>query len=278
VKLALLAGLALGVLATLAGPAVAQPTSRVTKFAAHRGGALLWPENSLLAFRNAAESLGADFLELDVHLSKDDQVVVIHDPTLERTTNGRGAVRGLTLAELHALRLRDRTGALTDEPVPSLDDVVALAMRTHRQMLLEIKVDERERRYPGIEERVFEVLDRHRAIAATVVMSFERDTWKRVRALRPAARACALYSRRTIGDLGSTLRAEMELAQRAGVSMLGLHQNLVDADTVELVRKAGMTLGVWTVNGAGGIRRFIGLGVDIVITDRPDLAKAALGR
>lgn len=274
----MLMGLALGVLATLTGPAVAQPASKVAMFAAHRGGALLWPENSLLAFRNAAESLGADFLELDVHLSKDDQVVVIHDPTLERTTNGRGAVRGLTLAELHALRLRDRTGALTDEPVPSLDDVVALAMRTHRQMLLEIKVDERERRYPGIEERVFEVLDRHRAIAATVVMSFERDTWKRLRALRPAARACALYSRRTIGDLGSTLRAEMEQAQRAGVTMLGLHQNLVDAAAVDLVHQAGMTLGVWTVNEAAEIRRFIGLGVDVVITDRPDLAKTALGR
>ena len=277
-KLALLAGLALGVLATLAGPAVAQPASRVTKFAAHRGGALLWPENSLLAFRSAAETLGADFLEFDVHLSKDGEVIVIHDPTLERTTNGRGAVRDHTLAELRGLRLRDRSGALTEEAVPSLDDVVGLAMRTHRQMLLEIKLDDHEHRYPGIEERVFEVLDRHQAVAATVVMSFERDTWKRVRALRPDARTCALYSRRTIGDLGSTLRAEMEPAQRAGVTMLGLHQNLVDAATVEFVRKAGMTLGVWTVNEAGGIRRFIGLGVDIIITDRPDLAKAALGR
>lgn len=277
-KLALLAGLALGLFATLAGPALAQPVSQLTKFAAHRGGALLWPENSLLAFRSAAETLGADFLEFDVHLSRDGEVVVIHDPTLDRTTNGRGAVRDHTLAELRGVHLRDGKGAVTDEPVPSLDDVVGLAMRAHRQLLLEIKVDDRERRYPGIEEKVFEVLDRHGAVPATVVMAFERETWKRVRWLRPEARTCALYSRRTIGDLGSTLQAEMEQAQRAGVSMLGLHQNLVDADIVALVRKTGMTLGVWTVNDAGGIRRFIGLGVDIVITDRPDLAKAALGR
>src|SRR4030095_5452827 len=168
----------------------------------------------------------------------DDARVFLHDPTLERTTTGRGLVRSHTSADLHALRLRDRTGALTDEPVPSLDDVVALAMRTHRQMLLEIKVDDREHRYPGIEERVFEVLDRHGAVGATVVMSFERDTWKRVRALRPEARGCALYSRRTLGDRGSTLRAEMEQAQRAGVTMLGLHQNLVDADPVELCHPA----------------------------------------
>ena len=273
-----LAGLALGCLAALAGPAVAQPATKATLFAAHRGGALLWPENSLLAFRNAAETLGADFLEFDVHLSKDGEVVVIHDPTLDRTTTGRGPVRERTLAELRALRLRDRTGAVTDEPVPALDEVVVLAMRTRRQMLLEIKVDEAGQRYPGIEEKVFAVLDRHGATPATVVMAFEPATWRRVRALRPDARACALYSRRTLGDLGSTLPAELDHARHAGVTFLGLHQGLLDADTVGLVRKARMSLGVWTVNDEAAIRRFIDLGVDVIITDRPDLAKRALGR
>ena len=114
--------------------------------------------------------------------------------------------------------------------------------------------------------------------AATVVMSFDRDTWRRARALRPDARACALYSRRTIGDLGSTLKQELETARSAGVAVVGLHQGLVDADTVALVRGMGLTLGVWTVNEDDAIRRFIDLGVDVVITDRPDLAKRALGR
>ena len=273
-----LAGLALGGLAALAGPSTAQPVALTTRFAAHRGGALLWPENSLLAFRNAAETLGADFLEFDVHLSKDGEVVVIHDPTLDRTTTGRGPVRERTLAELRALRLRDRTGTVTDETVPALDDVVTLAMRTRRQMLLEIKVDEAGHRYPGIEEKVFAVLDRHVASPATVVMAFERETWRRVRALRPDARAGALYSRRSLGDLGSTLEAELDHARQAGVAVLGLHQGLINADTVALVRKARMSLGVWTVNDEAAIRRFIGLGVDVIITDRPDLAKSALGR
>lgn len=277
-RMLVLAGLALSCLAALAGPSAAQSATSTTRFAAHRGGALLWPENSLLAFRHAAESLGADFLEFDVHLSKDDEVVVIHDPTLDRTTTGRGPVRERTLAELRALRLRDRTGAVTDEPVPALDDVVVLAMRTRRQMLLEIKVDEAGQRYPGIEEKVFAVLDRHGATPATVVMAFEPATWRRVRALRPDARACALYSRRTLGDLGSTLPAELDHARHAGVTFLGLHQGLLDADTVGLVRKAGMSLGVWTVNDEAAIRRFIDLGVDVIITDRPDLAKRALGR
>jgi glycerophosphoryl diester phosphodiesterase len=273
-----LAGLALGGLAALAGPSTAQSVTSTTLFAAHRGGALLWPENSLLAFRNAAESLGADFLEFDVHLSKDGEVVVIHDPTLDRTTTGRGPVRERTLAELRTLRLRERTGAVTDETVPALDDVVALAMRTRRQMLLEIKVNEAGHRYPGIEEKVFAVLDRHRSTPATVVMAFERDTWRRVRALRPNARVGALYSRRSIGDLGSTLKAELGQARQAGVALVGLHEGLIDADTVALVRNERMSLGVWTVNDAAAIRRFIDLGVDVIITDRPDLAKSALGR
>jgi glycerophosphoryl diester phosphodiesterase len=278
VRLVLLAGLAVSALAVLAGGAGAQSAPRAPLFAAHRGGALLWPENSLLAFRKAAEQLDADFLELDVHLTRDGEVVVIHDPTLDRTTTGRGPVRARTLAELREVRLRDEKGAATDEPLPTLDDVVTLAIATRRQILLEIKLDEAGRRYPGIEEKVFAVLDRHGATAATVVMSFDRDTWRRARALRPDARACALYSRRTIGDLGSTLKQELETARSAGVAVVGLHQGLVDADTVALVRGMGLTLGVWTVNEAAAIQRFIDLGVDVVITDRPDLAKRALGR
>ena len=274
----MLMGLALGVLATLTGPAVAQPASKVAMFAAHRGGALLWPENSLLAFRNAAESLGADFLELDVHLTRDGEVVVIHDATLERTTTGAGPVRERTLAELDAVRLKDRAGAVLEERIPTLDQVVALAVAGKRQMLLEIKTDERRQRYPEIEEKVFAVLDRHHATSATVVMAFEAETWRRVRALRPDARVAALYSRRTLAGMGASLEREVDDAQRAGVTMLGLEQGLVTAEIVARARGAGMTLGVWTVNDADAIRRFIDLGVGVVITDRPDLAKSALGR
>ncbi|HKZ06842.1 MAG TPA: glycerophosphodiester phosphodiesterase family protein [Methylomirabilota bacterium] len=273
-----LLGITLGCLAALAGSAPAQTGGRPTLFAAHRGGALLWPENSLLAFKSAAEQLGADFLEFDVHLSKDGEGVVIHDPTLDRTTNGRGPVRERTLQELRALQLRDRAGAITEERLPSLDEVVALAVRTGRRMLLEIKVDDRAKRYPGIEEKVLEVLDRHRAAGATLLMSFERDTWKRIRAIRPDVRVCALYSKRTIGDLGSTFRAELRTAKAAGVHVMGLHQDLVDAQTVELVREAGLGMSAWTVNDEPAIRRVVALGVDIVISDRPDIAKRVLGR
>jgi glycerophosphoryl diester phosphodiesterase len=244
-------------------------------FAAHRGGALLWAENSLLAFRNAL-ALGADFLELDVHLTRDGEVVVIHDATLERTTTGTGPVRERTLAELGALRPKDRDGAVIEEGIPTLDQVVALAAAGKRQILLEIKTDERRRRYPEIEEKVFAVLDRHRFTPFTVVMAFEGATWRRLRELRPDARVAALYSARMLP--AARVTAELEALRRAGVAFVGLEQALVGADVARQARLAGLTLGVWTVNEREAIARFIDQGVGVVITDRPDLAKELLGR
>jgi glycerophosphoryl diester phosphodiesterase len=244
-------------------------------FAAHRGGALLWAENSLLAFRNAL-ALGADFLELDVHLTRDGEVVVIHDATLERTTTGSGPVRERTLAELGAVRLKDRDGAVLEERIPTLDQVVALAAAGKRQILLEIKTDERRRRYPEIEEKVFAVLDRHHFTSFTVVMAFEAATWRRLRQLRPDARAAALYSARMLRAADVT--AELEALRQAGVGFVGLDQALVNADVARQARLAGLTLGVWTVNQREAIARFIDQGVGVVITDRPDLAKELLGR
>jgi glycerophosphoryl diester phosphodiesterase len=257
-------------------PALAQ-SAAASLVAAHRGGALLWPENSLLAFRNAI-SLGADYLEFDVHLSRDGEVVVIHDPTLDRTTTGTGPVREKILAELRTLRLKDRRGAVTEEPLPTLDEVTAIAADGRRHMLLEIKSDDQRRRYPGIEEKVVAVLDRHGMSASTVVMAFERETWRRVRELRPDIMAGALHSPNTLRAIGSTLPQELEAARTAGVSVVGLHQDLVDASTVATARGAGLTLGVWTVNEQPALRRFIDLGVAVVITDRPDLAKGLLSR
>jgi glycerophosphoryl diester phosphodiesterase len=269
-------GLGLLALSAVVGTvAAAAPGMIAPLFAAHRGGALLWAENSLLACRNAL-ALGADFLELDVHLTRDGEVVVIHDATRDRTTTGTGAVRARTLAELGALRLRDRGGAALEERIPTLDEVVALAVAGRRQILLEIKTGERRERYPEIEEKVFAVLDRHRFAPFTVVMAFEADTWRRVRQLRPEVRAGALYSPRMLS--AGAVEPELQALRRAGVAFVGLHQALVDAEVAKQARLAALTLGVWTVNEREAIARFIDQGVGVVITDRPDLARELLGR
>src|SRR5256886_802255 len=215
-RFVLVAGWALFGLAVVAG-SVGGQGKPATLLAAHRGGALLWPENSLLAFRNAV-ALGADFIEFDVHLSRDGEVMVIHDPTLERTTNGQGAVRDRSVAELKALRLKDRAGVATGETVPTLDEVIAVASQAGRRMLLEIKLDAGRARYPGIEEKVLALLDRHRMAGSTVVMAFEPATWNRMRDLRPDLAVCALYSARMLAR--TTLAAELQTLRAAGVGFV----------------------------------------------------------
>jgi glycerophosphoryl diester phosphodiesterase len=185
-------------------------------------------------------------------------------------------VREHTLAELQGLRLRDRDGTVTEEPVPTLEQAVALAAAGKRQMLLEIKVDDRRRRYPDIEEKVLAILDRQRFTPFAVVMAFEAETWRRVRELRPDARAGALYSARQLP--AAAVDGELRALRAAGVAFVGLNQATVNAEVATKARLAGLTLGVWTVNERDAIERFLGQGVSVVITDRPDLAKELLGR
>ncbi len=270
----LVLGWALGAVAVIAGSVGAQGKP-ATLLAAHRGGSFLWPENSLLAFRNAV-ALGADFIEFDVHLSKDGEVVVIHDPTLDRTTTGAGPVKDRTVAELKALRLKDRTGAVTEETVPTLDEVVTVAAQGRRRILLEIKVDPSRARYPGIEEKVLSILDRHGVAGSTVVMAFEASTWRRIRELRADVATCALYSARMLGR--TTLAAGLDALRSAGVRFIGVEHTAVDAAAVTQARAAGIGLGAWTVNDAAAMKRLIDAGAAILITDQPDVAKTVLGR
>jgi glycerophosphoryl diester phosphodiesterase len=262
-----------GMVAAMVGATAAQTASPL--LAAHRGGSLLWPENSLLAFRNAL-ALGADFIEFDVHLSRDGEVMVIHDATLYRTTTGAGLVRDNSVAELKAFRLKDRSGTVTTETVPTLDEVVEVAARAKRRMLLEIKVDAGKARYPGIEEKVLAILDRHAMTASTVVMSFEAPTWRRVRELRPEVATCALYSARTLAR--TSLSAELDTLRAAGVRFIGVEHTVVDAAAVKQAQEAGIGLGAWTVNSPADMQQMIGAGVTILITDQPDVAKTLLNR
>src|SRR5207247_317836 len=98
----------------------------VTRIAAHRGGAALWPENSLLAFESAI-ALGSDLLEFEVHLTAGGSVAVIHDATLDRTTDGRGAVASMTADDLRRVHLKGPGGAATAEHVPLLTEVLETA-------------------------------------------------------------------------------------------------------------------------------------------------------
>jgi glycerophosphoryl diester phosphodiesterase len=267
-------GLLVAIVLAVAVSAAAGPGVQV---AAHRGGALLWPENSLLAFRNAL-ALGTDLLELDVHLTADGELVVIHDPTLERTSTGTGAVGGARLADLAGTRLRARDGAVTDEPVPTLAQVLDLLRPGRAELLLEIKVDPARRPYAGIEEKTLALVSARGLRERTVVMAFESDTLRRVRALDPNIRTTMLVGRSRVDRERATASTVVGWARDVGATSLGVDHRALDAPLVAAARQAGLRVAAWTVNTEPDIRRVLDLGVDVVISDQPDLALRLAGR
>jgi len=245
--------------------------------AAHRGGAALWPENSLLAFRSAL-ALGVDALEFDLHLTADGEVVVLHDPTLDRTSTGNGSVRDLKLANLADIRLKTREGAVTGERVPTFAQVLDLVAPTSAEILPEIKVDANRQRYDGIEEKVLALIRARGLMARTTIQAFQVETIRRVRELEPKARTMLLVAR---GDVERDRARPAEAVRRArelGATDLGMNHRLLDADVMSAARAAGIRVSAWTVNEEADIRRMIDLGVDVVMSDRPDLAKRLTGR
>jgi glycerophosphoryl diester phosphodiesterase len=258
----------------LAAPAGSGPATLV---AAHRGGAALWPENSLQAFREAL-ALGVDVLELDLHLTADGEVVALHDPTLDRTSTARGHVRDQRLADVAAARLKTRDGAVTDERVPAFSQVLDVAAPTSVELAPEIKVDADRQRYPGIEEKVLALLRSRGLLARTTIQAFQPDTIRRVRELEPGARTMLLVAR---GDVERDRARPAEAVGRAralGATDLGMNHRLIDAEVVAAARAAGIRLAAWTVNEEPDMQRMIALGVDMVMSDRPDLLKRLAGR
>ncbi len=274
-RLTVALGIAGALLAGGAGPWVGAASRPLV--AAHRGGALLWPENSLTAYRNAL-ALGVDYVETDVHLTADGEVVVLHDPTLERTTTGRGAVREARRAALAGIRLKAGDGSATDEPVPTLVQLLDLLGPARAGLLLEIKVDDRGQRYPGIEEKVLAMVRERGLGARTLVMAFERDTVRRVRELDPTMRTVLLIGRGQVERERVWPAASVRWAVGLGAAAVGFNHRLIDPDVVAAAREARLTLAAWTVNEEADIRRVIGLGADIIISDRPDLALRVAGR
>ena len=259
---------------TFATVMAARPATLV---AAHRGGAALWPENSLLAFRSAL-ALGVDALELDLHLTADGEVVVLHDPSLDRTSTGTGAVRDLKLADLAAVRLKSREGAVTAERVPTFAQVLDLVAPTSAELLPEIKVDANRQRYDGIEGKVLALIRARGLLSRTTIQAFQVETIRRLRELEPKARTMLLVAR---GDVERDRARPAEAVRRArelGATDLGMNHRLIDTDVMNAARAAGIRVAAWTPNEEADIRRMVDLGVDMVMSDRPDLAKRLMGR
>jgi len=237
----------------------------VTLNIAHRGASALAPENTIAAFERAVE-LGADVIELDLHMSRDGELVVIHDDTLDRTTDGRGVVHELNLKDLKRLDAGRWFGKeFAGERIPTLTEVL---QRFAGKVPLALEVKAGSAFFPGIEEKVISALRRHSAIGQAAVASFDHYALQRLKEIEPTLRTAALLVGRPV-----SLSA---LAGPAKADGLALEASFVTKTEVEACRAAGLQLVVWVVNDPAQMRHFIRLGVDGIITDRPDLLRLAL--
>ena len=156
----------------------------------HRGGRAYAPENTLAAFRHAIQ-IGSVWLEFDVQMTSDGVLVVMHDDTVDRTTNGHGRVADLTLDQIRSL------DAGKGEKVPTFQEVLDLARASGADIFPETKSAHL---YPGIEAKMLAALEQANYLDHTVIQSFEPDSLNKLRQLNPQARLCALYGLWQLSD------------------------------------------------------------------------------
>jgi glycerophosphoryl diester phosphodiesterase len=244
---------------------------------AHRGGAALAPENTLEAFRQAADVWGADLLEMDVRLTADGEVVVIHDATVDRTTDGNGPVAGLTLAELQALdagfRFRDPAGAASfagqGVRVPRFEDVLTALPRAR----LNVEAKCREAAAPLV-DLVIAHRAAHRVLVAAEHEGNRRDVrgypgpWGASRAqLRP------FWVAHRLPGLGALYTPRVDVLQ---VPATWKGRVIVTRRFVDEAHRRNLPVHVWVIDDPGEMRRLLALGVDSIQSDRPDLLARVL--
>jgi len=237
---------------------------------AHRGDSAHAPENTLASFRRA-QVAGADAIELDAQLSADGRVVVFHDATLERTTDGSGRVSEKSLAELRALDAGSRfSDSFRGERIPLLDEVLDAA---GKKLVINIEFKPHHAAEERLVQAVCEVVRRHGLEGNVIFSSF------RARSLQMASMVLPNVARGLIARPGWAGAWARSFGFSFG-DYLALHPNLADASPqqVRRVHRLGRRIHVWPVRGREQMERLIGWHVDGIITNDPTLALQVTGR
>ena len=248
--------------------AIACSTKSSIKVIAHRGGANLAPENTRAAFIEAMK-FDVDMIEIDVEQTLDSIIVVIHDRTVDRTTNGKGYVDSLTYNYISSLDAGSwYNSKYSNEKIMTLDEVLEL-LNGRVTLLIEIK--EGSERYPGIEKRTAEAIQRFNAYSWTIVQSFNEKAIKRISELDPNIETYYLLGK-NYPEYFLDLRKRIETNQPAQFSYEGIaiHHSIVRPTMIDSIKSLGIRVFTWTVNDINDMQKMIESGVDGIITDSPD--------
>lgn len=231
---------------------------------AYRGASAYAPENTIPAFEMAVE-MHADAVELEVQLSKDNELVVAHDETLERVSDGTGAIIDHTLKELRSLNFNKTHLEFKKVQIPTLEEVYELLRPTG--LIINVELRTRKVPYPGIEEKVLNSTEQYGLEDRVIYSSFRHATLRRIRMMQPEARTGILYSD---GWMGVAPYARDTVLSNA------LHpaKFLIEGrDYVKTAHQYGLMVHTWLVDSKEEMRTYRDFGVDAIMTKKPDVCR-----
>lgn len=242
----------------------------MTKLFAHRGFSGRYPENTMLAFQKVAEETLADGIEMDVQLTKDGEVVIMHDELLDRTTNASGYLKDYTLAELKQLSVGvNFKGFLPRQTIPTLREYCEWVKTTNLITNIELKTSVFE--YDGIEQKVLDIVKEYGLEDRMNYSSFNHYTCQRMKELAPDCEIgllmdtwicnCGAYA---VSQKAATVNGSTYFCSKPGI-----------ADELHAV---GVKMMAWTPNTREAMQALIDNNVDVIITNYPDLGAEVLGR
>ncbi|HHL52343.1 MAG TPA: glycerophosphodiester phosphodiesterase [Flammeovirgaceae bacterium] len=253
-------------------PAGSVSTDRQTLMIAHRGASGVAPENTLASFAKALDQ-GADMLELDIHLSRDGIPVVIHDATLERTTNGHGRVVEYDLAALKQLDAGSWFASeYAGEHIPTLDEVLTL-VNGRAPVIIEFKWDKEEGYYPQMAAKVAAIIRAHQASGWCWVQSYEQRYLDEMYRLLPEVPLVKCFIGVWSGPLGFYYDTGFHWGNYRPANYLkglNLYYRTLTRSQVARLHQAGLQVWSYTVNDPKNMNRQVNLGVDGIITNYPE--------
>ena len=236
-----------------------------TKIIGHRGGAAGYPENTFASFKKAVE-IGADGVEFDVHLTKDKKLVVIHDERVDRTTNGSGYIKDLTLRELKNLDAGSYfSPKFAGERILTLEEALEL---TRSSNLINIEIKNNIIKYKQIEREVVSIIKKMNLESKVICSSFNHYSIALVKQLSPEIKTGLLYV--------SRLYKPWIYAKRMGVEAIHPHYYSLSSDIINHCHKNNIKVHAWTIDDKNALKQVISKGVDTIITSYPERALESL--
>lgn len=237
---------------------------------AHRGFSGIAPENTLLAIQKAIE-IKVDMIELDVQMTADQQLVVFHDETIDRMTDGKGWVKDFSLARLKEFEICDPKNNIVGERIPTLAEVLTL-IEAHQHIKLNIELKTDRVHYDGIERLVLREVNRFVMVDRVIYSSFNHQSLRRMKQMNPKASIAALF------DVHDLPMKPWEYILQMEADAIHPHYSTVERDWLEVCQQHRILVRPYTVNSVYTMEQFIQFEVSGMFTDYPDQLQQLLQR